>query len=514
MTSDYIGYTRVSTTKQAKDSSSLDEQRGAIERYAAQHNLTITEWFEEHVTAAKQGRAQFAKMMAKLARGGARGVIIHKIDRSARNLRDWARLGELIDRGIDVRFAHESLDLASRGGRLAADIQAIVAADYVRNLKQEVRKGINGRLNQGIYPLPAPIGYKDEGKAKPKSIDPIKGPLVRKAFELYATGEYPLHALRAEMDRLGLRNRSGRPLSFQSLWHIIRNSFYSGVIHIARTGRSYPGIHPSIVPAALFERCQEIMSGRTYARTTKGQLIFSRFIRCKACSRSLIGERQKGHVYYRCHSTTCRGVSLREEDVKREVATFLSFLVLPEPELGDLRELREQLEGDAEGERARIVAEAKLGLGKCIDRLNRLTDLLVDGALDQNAFETRKTALLLERQHYQDMLDAPNNGSAELERARNIELGNAAILQAQTENWPDLRETATFTLSNLVADRKCLAFAPRFPFDEIAKQRCLMDGAPYRSEPRTYGAQITFVSASTPVEASNDDDEFCARLAA
>ena len=52
---------------------------------------------------------------------GLHGVIIHKIDRSAGNLRDRADLGELIDAGIEVHFANESPDLNSRGGRLSAD---------------------------------------------------------------------------------------------------------------------------------------------------------------------------------------------------------------------------------------------------------------------------------------------------------------------------------------------------------------------------------------------------------
>lgn len=485
MNQNYIGYIRVSTARQAKDSSSLEEQKSAIERYAAKHELTISEWFEEHVTAAKQGREKFTNMMAKLARAGAKGVVIHKIDRGARNLRDWARLGELIDRGVDVRFAHESLDLASRGGRLAADIQAVVAADYVRNLREEVRKGIIGRLNQGLYPLPAPIGYKNEGKGKAKSIDPVKGPLIQKAFELYATGVYPLHALGAEMARRGLYNRSGKPLSFQTLWKVLRNPFYSGVIHIARTGRSYPGVHPPLVPVALFERCQAIMSGRAYVHTSKNELAFSRFIRCATCARHLIGERQKGHVYYRCHSLACRGTSLRQDAIEREVTAFLSFLVLPEEDLRDLRELREELEQGTSSERIRIEAEAKLGLGKCAERLNRLTDALIDGALDQDAFETRKASLLLDRQRYQEMLDGRNEVSAELSRAKSIELGNAAILQAKTDNWPDLRQIASTALSNLVAHQKNLAFAPQFPFDEVAKQRFLSDGEAYRSEPRT-----------------------------
>jgi DNA invertase Pin-like site-specific DNA recombinase len=116
--------------------------------------------------------------MLKLLRSGkAAGVMIHKIDRSARNMKDWAELGELIDGGIEVHFVNESLDLASRGGRLSADIQAVVAADYIRNLRDETRKGFYGRIKQGLYPLPAPIGYIDTGKGKPKELDPVRAPL-------------------------------------------------------------------------------------------------------------------------------------------------------------------------------------------------------------------------------------------------------------------------------------------------------------------------------------------------
>src|SRR5690606_2989825 len=97
----------------------------------------------------------------------------------------------------------------SRGGRLSADIQAVVAADYVRNLRQEVRKGISGRLKQGLYPLPAPIGYRDMGKGMVKTVDPVTAPLVRKAFELYATESFSLKRLQEQLHRLGLRNKRG-----------------------------------------------------------------------------------------------------------------------------------------------------------------------------------------------------------------------------------------------------------------------------------------------------------------
>ncbi len=100
------GYIRVSTQKQGAGVS-LIEQKESIIRYAVKHQLEIVQWFEELETAAKHGRPIFTYLMKLLQSGKASGVIIHKIDRSARNLRDWASLGDLIDNGVDVHFAHD-----------------------------------------------------------------------------------------------------------------------------------------------------------------------------------------------------------------------------------------------------------------------------------------------------------------------------------------------------------------------------------------------------------------------
>ncbi|MEW6306745.1 MAG: recombinase family protein, partial [Verrucomicrobiota bacterium] len=213
----YIGYIRVSTVKQGTQGVSLHEQRDAILRYAERNQFTVAIWLEEMETAAKQGRPVFNQALKLLRSGQAQGIILHKLDRGARNLKDWAAIGELSDQGIEVHFVTESLDLHSRGGRLSADIQAVVAADYIRNLKEETRKGFYGRLKQGLFPLGAPLGYLDQGKGKAKIIDPVKGPMVRRAFELYATAQYSLETLGAELHRFGLRNRNGAELSRSGL---------------------------------------------------------------------------------------------------------------------------------------------------------------------------------------------------------------------------------------------------------------------------------------------------------
>lgn len=170
----------------------MPEQKSAIERYAGTHGLSISRWFEEQQSASHTGRPAFVQMLRLLRRGTAQGVIVHKIDRSARNLEDWADVGKLVDAGIDVRFTNENVDLKTVAGRLSADIQAVVAAHYSRNLREEVKKGLYGRLKQGCYPFRAPIGYLDQGSAKAKVPDPIRAPFLREGFRLYSTGTWSL----------------------------------------------------------------------------------------------------------------------------------------------------------------------------------------------------------------------------------------------------------------------------------------------------------------------------------
>lgn len=264
-----FGYIRVSTQKQGLGVS-LDAQKEAITAFASQHNLSVTKWFEEKETAAKSGRPVFSQMLRQLKRGKAQGLIMHKIDRSARNLRDWALVSELPNLGIDIFFATESLDFQSRGGRLAANLQAVIAEDYIHNLREETIKGLQGRLKQGLYPFRAPIGYRDNGRGEPKTPCPQKAPLIREAFSLYATGQHSLRSLTVELERLGLRNHTGQPLSLHGVETVLGNPFYTGLIVIKRTGALYPGVHePRPSPLTqIFTRVSQI-SPRVFAKQLK-----------------------------------------------------------------------------------------------------------------------------------------------------------------------------------------------------------------------------------------------------
>lgn len=458
----YFAYIRVSTQKQGRQGVSLAEQRDAIERYAQRNDLAVVEWFEETLTAAKSGRPVFARMLARLEAGEAAGVLIHKIDRSARNLRDWASLGELIDRGVEVHFATESLDLQSRGGRLSADIQAVVAADYIRNLREETRKGFYGRLKQGLYPLAAPVGYSDNGKGKPKTPHPVNAPLVRQAFELYASGRYALKQLRKEMYDRGLRNRSGGVFSVAGLAEMLRNPFYIGIIRLKRTDETFHGIHEPIISKTLFDRVQAVLDGKIARGSQRHEWLFRRLLRCGHCGASLVAERQKGNIYYRCHTSRCPTKTVREERIERALLELLSAFRLTPHQMSEVRAKVSTIITDRTGRDEEARLALVLGLNKINAREARLVDAYVDGVIDEAAYRKRNALLIEERVQLEKRINSlkADNPAVAKRVLKFLELAKSALQSYLRGGLHEKRDLIEILTSNRTATEKTVTFQP------------------------------------------------------
>lgn len=483
---------------------SLPEQREAIVRYAARFSLTVSQWFEERQTAAKRGRPIWNEMLKLLRERRAQGVVIHKIDRSARNLKDWADLGELIDQGIEVHFANESLDLHSRGGRLSADIQAVVAADYIRNLREEAKKGIYGRLKQGFYPMRAPIGYRDQGAGKPKTVDPKRGPLIRRAFEIYASGKLTIVPLLGELYRLGLRNLGGGKVSRNGLSTILNNPFYMGLIRIRRNGEVYSGNHEPLITKRLYDKAQDMLRGRFNSKILVHDFPFRRLVTCKRCGYSLIGELQKGHVYYRCHTKNCEMKGIREENISSVVEGSLRRLQFNAQEKGYLATAIQRLKAGWFREKNQQIEILNATQMQLSERLNRLTDAYLDQAIERNLYEQRKAALLFEQRAIEDQLKALGASNASLPDTlqRFVELAGDAYSLYQTALPDKRRWLLKIITSNLVADQKNLDFTLTIPFAEVANRGNNVHGGPSKGVRRTLDALLVSLVAQIDVFAS------------
>jgi site-specific DNA recombinase len=466
-----FAYIRVSTGRQATGVS-LIEQRAVIEQYAARIGAEIIAWFTETRTAAKAGRPEFTRMLRLLRAGKADGVVIHKLDRGTRNYRDWASIDELLELGIDVFVANDNLDLRSRGGRLAADVQVAVAVDYIRNLREEALKGIHGRLKQGILPNAAGIGYLDCGGGKPKEVDPKKGPLVRKLFELYGTGSFTLRELTAEAERLGLRNKGGNPLHLKEIHTVLRNPFYAGTIRSRRYGL-FAGAHAPLITPGLFDRVQQLLAGKIVRRTRHHEFTFRRFVRCKTCGRSLIGSFVKGRAYYRCSTYDCPTTSLREDAMDAAIRDEMARVTLPQDAAAVLRQEIEAYFADEAGVRTARLASLTDALNATNARLSRLTDLLLEAKIDSAAHDEKRTALVAERLRVEAELGAVAAGEDRFrDRVEKIvELAQSPETLYESADTPEKRELLEIVMSNCTASGKTLEFSLREPFATFAKPR-------------------------------------------
>ncbi len=168
------------------------------------------------------------------------------------------------------------------------------------------------------------------------AVDPKRGPLVRWAFETYATGEYSLVALLELLGEQGLTTRptakwTEKTISRTQLANILRDPYYAGIIRYK--GNLYRGRHEPLITKELFTRVQTVMNQRVqrgvrdvvHKHWGKGLLWCSRCAAKDAHTRLLYNE-AKGHgglyEYFFCRgrqSKTCDLPYLSTDEVEASV---------------------------------------------------------------------------------------------------------------------------------------------------------------------------------------------------
>src|SRR5947209_12703258 len=103
------------------------------------------------------------------------------------------------------------------------DIHVAVAKHYSENLREEILKGLCQKAEQGIYPGRAPFGYQNNSVTRSVDVHPKKAAILKRVFELYASGDYSLTLLKeAVLAETGIRiNRA-------YLETMLKNPFYFG----------------------------------------------------------------------------------------------------------------------------------------------------------------------------------------------------------------------------------------------------------------------------------------------
>lgn len=270
-------YLRVSTERQARKGStggegySIPAQREICERQAeALGAEVVAEYLDAGESARSADRPQLQAMLKRLEeRNDIDFVIVHKIDRLARNRRDDTEIVFAIrTAGADLVSCSENVD-DTPSGALMHSIMAGIAEFYSRNLSVEVKKGLHQKAKSGGTPGRAPLGYlnvvhKVNGQEnRTIETDPERSPLIEWMFHAYASGDYTLSELTEEMDQKGLRTREttkvpSKAVQRSRIWKMLSNSYYAGIVSYG--GVQYEGIHEPLVDLPTWRRVQEVLT--------------------------------------------------------------------------------------------------------------------------------------------------------------------------------------------------------------------------------------------------------------
>ena len=161
-----IGYVRVSTEQQAEKGVSLAAQRQKIKAMALVQGHRSVDFIVDGGESGKNlQRPGIERLLEEIDGGEVKAVIIAKLDRLTRNVRD---LADLLDRfnqkGVALISVAESLDTATAAGRLVINIMASVSQWEREAIGERIRDAIRYKKSQGEAYSPTPYGFTRAGK--------------------------------------------------------------------------------------------------------------------------------------------------------------------------------------------------------------------------------------------------------------------------------------------------------------------------------------------------------------
>lgn len=306
-----ILYARVSTQEQAERELSLPAQMRALRKLAADSGQQVLAEYQDVLPGRsfKNRPGLLAAVKHATKTKGVEALLVHRIDRVARNMSDYLTIRAQLRRaGVRIISFVENFD-EGPFGTLLENLMAAMSEFYSANLSMEVRKSVNERLARGRWPGGSPpLGYiLEHGQLV---LDPARASHVRWAFSRWASGAVTCTELANEAYARGLVNRRGNRISGTRWCDLLRSPAYVGKLRSSRG--LVQGVHEPLVDNITFTECAAVFAKRRAigpARVRR-RFILSRLVICPTCSRFLRGEetvKPNGvhYRYYRCHTTAC-----------------------------------------------------------------------------------------------------------------------------------------------------------------------------------------------------------------
>jgi len=472
MANEFFLYARKSTDSEEKQILSIEAQIAELRLFAEKERIVVKQEFIEAMTAKIPGRPIFTEMLKRIEAGEAQGILAWHPDRLARNSVDGGRVVYLLDTGHIKYLKFPTFWFENTPqGKFMLNIAFGQSKYFIDNLSENVKRGFRQKLRRGEWPTRAPLGYINDKELRKVVIDPVRGPLIRKLFETYATGEHTLEDVKRASFQWGLVSRTGKPLVKAEIHRILMNQFFYGLMNFG--GEWHQGSHEPAITKELFDRVQEALkrNGKPN-KYRKQKFALLGLATCANCGCSITAERQKGHNYYRCTKKRgrCKEPYTREEILAEQIGNAISKVALPQDiyqkMLAELAKEQDTASQPVAHHRAKLEKEVPV----INEKLNRLLDAHLEGLIEKTEYQAKKETLLKSKVELEEkMVKLQQGATGWLEPCREfLQAAHQAHQLSVGGNLESQKEFLKRIGSNFRLAAKTLVFSYRLPWQHVA----------------------------------------------
>ncbi|MFA5880576.1 MAG: recombinase family protein [Eubacteriales bacterium] len=341
-----VNYARYSSDNQREESATAQLRAGNAYIKRKQY-IHVGDYVDEELTGRNDRRDDFQRMIKDAKQGLFDVIVIHKVNRFARNRYDaivYKR--ELKRNGVRVESVLENLDPDAPETVLMESLLEGLAEYYSLDLAREVMKGMHENAEQGIHTGGRPpYGFKISPTTRKLEVDEEKARAVQIYFESIKK-KIPLEVIANTLNDLGYRTQSGLKFTKTSFdgWACNRKYIGDYVWNVSSTididGRRnthkkkpkeehvvHKGILPKIIEPELFWEVNGMMNERKHRPGTmkaRVNYLLSGKILCGACGAAYNGNSYRNTKskdkpllsYYKC-SAKCGNTNVRKEDIEK-----------------------------------------------------------------------------------------------------------------------------------------------------------------------------------------------------
>lgn len=340
MTKKVAIYTRVSTTNQAEEGFSIDEQIDRLTKYAEAMGWQVSDTYTDAgFSGAKLERPAMQRLINDIENKAFDTVLVYKLDRLSRSVRDTLYLVKDVftKNKIDFISLNESIDTSSAMGSLFLTILSAINEFERENIKERMTMGKLGRAKTGKSMMwsKTAFGYKHNKETGVLELDPLQATVIEQIFANYLDG-MSITKLR---DKLNDEGHVGKdiPWSYRTLRQTLDNPVYCGYIKFKN--QLFKGEHQPIISHETYSDVQKELEKRqqqTYAKNNnprpfQAKYMLSGIARCGYCGaplRIVLGHKRKDGsrtTKYQCVNRFPRktkGVTVYNDNKKCDSGTY------------------------------------------------------------------------------------------------------------------------------------------------------------------------------------------------